>query len=558
MIKTLLLLALLIVRPADAGDGQDAGRALMNQWVPGYDQLAPMQQAGWNALFIHRMIGDFSPQYQAKQDRLIQDWMNKNPGRTAQDLQLPAPLSDAAKATLINDLAARNGQGSGDATGTASGQKSLDQILSETGPLLSTYLPKTASAPPQPQAGPSETGTPNSSDSSPTTQTTGSAGSPGTAQDPINVPDTPVNPGDAVPGGRPDNAFTGKAPGSTGGGSGTGGPGGSIGAGGGNAPAQTRSMPVENGAPSGELAAAAGTKSMASLKNKDAFGPDKRDDLDGAPSNRGPGRSGQRGPAGAGGPGAASGAYPGSPSAAPAMDSRWPQSSIARPTTLAFAARSATTSNPGSTVSSPRPSGSALSGAQTSGGPSGGSSSAQNPSLGSSGLSLPDDGKENAKNGQQDKPQDLTEDEKKELAEIQQLLKEAAENGSLDPSSIEESLAKSLVGGQTSLAMAELQSRIEDILRLSGSELTMQEKQEVYALAGRLGLSDAVAEKLVAAVQHGRLPSPQSARRPMMRWQGFLLWLYGLWGKHSGLLLLGLALIGLICAAAANYLARDS
>jgi hypothetical protein len=543
MMKTLLLLAMLSVGPAAAGDyDKQAFLALMNQRVPGYDQLDATHQAGWNALFIHYMIGE-SQQYEQKKQNLIADWQLHNPDRQVENaIQYPSPLDNTAKQALIKALGQRPPTPDG-------GQKSLTQILQETSPILMSSLQPTPGASGSPSNGPADGANPSQTNTAAPLATAG--------LDPIDVPDAPANPGDAVHGGPQDNAFTGPAPGSRAGDTGPSGPGGSSSpsgaAGGGGSSARALSMPVQDGAPAGKLASAAGTKSMAALKNKDAFGPEKRDELDGAPPGRGPGRAGPRGP------GAASNAYAGNPAApAAAPGTQWQQSSGKRPVSVAFAARSAGIANSAPAGPRPRAAGTPSPGPQVAGGTTGSAAPSPNAELGTNTPSLTEATKVTGKKGAQDEPQELTEDEKKELTEIQQLLKEAADNGSLDPSTIEASLAKFLGGGQASLAMSELQSKIEDILRLSGSDLTMQEKQEVYALAGQLGLSDAVAEKLVAAVQHGRLPSPQTARRPMMRWQGFLLWLYGLWDNHRSLLLLGLALLGLICAAAANYLARDA
>ncbi|MDD5627623.1 MAG: hypothetical protein PHU21_01055 [Elusimicrobia bacterium] len=104
----------------------------------------------------------------------------------------------------------------------------------------------------------------------------------------------------------------------------------------------------------------------------------------------------------------------------------------------------------------------------------------------------------------------------RELAEVRKLLEAAADAGILDGESLSEEVSK-LAGAHPSLAVEAVRERVAGLLRMAGLSLGAAERQEVLALAGRLGLSEARARRLLAAVAHAKPPAPDSARRPPPR-----------------------------------------
>jgi hypothetical protein len=118
---------------------------------------------------------------------------------------------------------------------------------------------------------------------------------------------------------------------------------------------------------------------------------------------------------------------------------------------------------------------------------------------------------------------ELSEDEKKELKEIQDLLKNAGKDdkdGALDAGKL--ASAADLL--PESPVMQRIKDKIKDMLAMSGGELSMGQRQEVYALASQLGLSIEEARSLVRAVEHGETPAPD-ASHPQARWLIWWLWL---------------------------------
>lgn len=100
---------------------------------------------------------------------------------------------------------------------------------------------------------------------------------------------------------------------------------------------------------------------------------------------------------------------------------------------------------------------------------------------------------------------ELTEAERKELAEIQRLLKEAADKGSLDGPKLEDALAA--LPNDGSPALSEIEQKVARMLGMVGRELTMAERQAVLALASELELSAAQSSALPPAVENG-VPPP--------------------------------------------------
>ena len=126
--------------------------------------------------------------------------------------------------------------------------------------------------------------------------------------------------------------------------------------------------------------------------------------------------------------------------------------------------------------------------------------------------------------GGAEEPDTLTPEEREELAAIQKLLREGAESGFVDASPDSE-LSGPLGDRGGSTAMKSIRRRFERILGMRGGPLSMAQRQEVFALAGRLGLSAGEAHKLVAALEHGRPPAPAAGKPPLPFWRRPLTWL---------------------------------
>jgi hypothetical protein len=108
---------------------------------------------------------------------------------------------------------------------------------------------------------------------------------------------------------------------------------------------------------------------------------------------------------------------------------------------------------------------------------------------------------------------ELSEEDKKALSEIQALLQQAADSGSLDGPALEDALDRTTAKDP---AMARVVERAAEILGMAGRELTMAERQEVLALASSLQLSEVRTQRLPPAVENG-VPAP-SADKSVPRW----------------------------------------
>ncbi len=137
----------------------------------------------------------------------------------------------------------------------------------------------------------------------------------------------------------------------------------------------------------------------------------------------------------------------------------------------------------------------------------------------------------------EDVGRDLTDDEKKELAEIQKMLKDAAESGSLDGPKLEDALAR--LPSDASPALSAVEEKVARMLGMVGRELTMAERQEVMALASQLQLSTSDTAALPPAVEHGTPPAPGrfAGRRP--RWERWWSLIAALVLLAAGALILG-------------------
>lgn len=132
--------------------------------------------------------------------------------------------------------------------------------------------------------------------------------------------------------------------------------------------------------------------------------------------------------------------------------------------------------------------------------------------------------------GEQDNGSDeLTDEEKKELADIQKMLKDASNDGSTDGPQIADALDQ--LPQNASPAMSAVEEKVARMLGMSGRELTMAERQQVMALASQMGLSPKQVRALPAAVEHGTPPPPGRFNRDQPRWQAWWLWLRGLAAK---------------------------
>ena len=150
---------------------------------------------------------------------------------------------------------------------------------------------------------------------------------------------------------------------------------------------------------------------------------------------------------------------------------------------------------------------------------------------------------------------ELSEEEKQELADIQKLLKEAAEGGSLDEPKVQEELEKLPQDGSPALSLVE--EKVAQMLGMTGRELTMVERKQVLALAAQMDLSASQSTALPPAVEHGTPPSPEKLNRHRPRWERLWYRLRALGKRSPGGPLLYLVLIvlgaGLIAGSRRFY-----
>ena len=492
----------------------------IQQAVPGYDQLKPQYQARMVELFIHKMQG--APMTEREQ------WLMTNYG-----FLLAANSAESGKPAVAR-LLFKNGEMPAELTAAATaGRNSVDFPEKMTDPDIVTKALKARDATmlnenPRTDAEWAALRDENSKAlTGMISQATFSASSPApsTRDSPrIGAPE-PTTP-DAGLGGGPSGgpgALSDGSPGSAASGS----PGGSSGvpSGGTGASANGGGGP-SSGASSHSLA---GNKALAALKGE-AFGPEKRDSLPDPKtankSGRGAGPDGapSRAEGSAGSPGAASSAGPISAKtdggSLLAAGPGFGPSSAGSPGGPSGAR--AATAPPGGDPRGGMPGGPGL----TAGGSNGGMGSLGGPRAGGPGAAEPGAPSASASRGKGADAGDeaaLTEDEKKELKEIQDLLKNAGKDdkdGALDAGAL--ASAADLL--PESPVMQRIKDKIKDMLAMSGGELSMGQRQEVYALASRLGLSTEEAQALVHAVERGE-PPPPSASRPSARWLIWWLWI---------------------------------
>lgn len=271
------------------------------------------------------------------------------------------------------------------------------------------------------------------------------------------------------------------------------------------------------------------SKSFAALKDPGAFGPAREDGLpdpkdgsrrpDGAP--RGPEKGG---PAARGGVPAAGAPGAGPGFAAPGIGAAVPRPSLAAGPGFGPPAGGVPPRAPGARDDAGRSVGAPGAAPRAASPPAGGGT----PALGSPPVPGARAPAEKAPAAKDAKPAasagagELTEEEKKQLSQIQQLLKEAAANGSLDAGALA-GAADQLPEG--SLALQGIKDRIRDIVSMAGGELSMAQRQEVYELAAKLGLDEAQAKALVRSLERAEPPSPGLERRRRSRAESWWLWL---------------------------------
>ncbi|MBI5630783.1 MAG: response regulator [Elusimicrobia bacterium] len=102
----------------------------------------------------------------------------------------------------------------------------------------------------------------------------------------------------------------------------------------------------------------------------------------------------------------------------------------------------------------------------------------------------------------------LTPEELAQLKEIQDMLKQSAEQGSLDAEALGGAMEKPAAGKE----VEDLRESLKDIVDFTGRPLTPEQKQKVMSVARDLGFTYDQAKKLIFAVEHG-VPAPAKSKQ---------------------------------------------
>jgi hypothetical protein len=506
------LLSVLLAAPAFADPNPDKGAALVAalEAVPWGNNPDPRWgKAKWNALLIHQMLGEpLSAEEQAQIAGLPPDIQK----------QLPGKLSGTAYETLNTALAqwrsqtqatcASNGVGS-----TQCGQwlwkNDLDTLYAQLNSWSRDGLrqaPPSAAAPP--------TNSPATQQEDPLLSPQGPAAGPS---------DAPGGPGNSAGGPGSDTGGPGRSTGgaTTNGGSGGGGGGGGSGGASGNGFKEGGAMKdLKHGFdnPADNLSdAKPGGKTLGSLGNAGG--------ANGAAGKAPAGNGGGADAAGFAGTGSAattanassclSGGHCSNAPGVPALGSS------GNPPGVKVASLAGTSGFAGGFGN--RSSGGGTGGGFARGGfAGGGSDGLPGPLAGPRAAEPPRERatEEEKKKAPKAESDELSEEDKKALSEIQTLLQQAADSGSLDGPALEDALDRITAKDP---AMAKVEERAAEILGMAGRELTMAERQEVLALASSLELSEARTARLPPAVENG-VPAP-SADKALPRWLKLARWL---------------------------------